>query len=521
MEYFNDLTIVAAAHQITVVYKDSDIVKHMRWRYDKLLQPSDFVDKKMWDLLIIPQTRKEEADSLEIRDVTHPRQTRAKVAYNVVKAAQTQIELKNSQALTEDDDYINETRRMNSKNQNLLREYPDGVYMYLNMSNGERCLSLNAPYIEILRNPKAELLDTIVYAGINVVKLSVPKESISEIFILHPQLGEKLRDMNHPQESLIKWFTYCCPMETTTIVFPYCHSGHWSIAIFEVDKRIVWTLNSIARSHHELPLVLKRLLAAYGSLVGDHSLYNSEIKAVPMKEQLDSVSCGWRSQIISDMLEVSQAKTVENTSLFPDMGDVKLMLAFGEGGVSEGVALEEMEEQEGTVEAENLDAPSVVEDVCLNQMEELGATKEEATVGVPPVAYEVPAQNKEENNMDTLMVQEEIGGTREQTEDEIPGMTDDMAATNTIEELGDIREQSKVEVSLMIDDVDVAEPADGMKEVGDTREQPKVEVLPMTDNVAAAEPEESRGYKIRTRVRGVTHHKAYGRREVSRSTTPC
>ncbi|MCO5580552.1 hypothetical protein L7F22_034420 [Adiantum nelumboides] len=355
--------------------------------------------------------------------------------------------------------------------------------MYLNMSDGEQCLSLNAPDIEILRNPKAELSDTFVYAGITVVKLFIPKESHSEIFILHAQLGEKLRDMNHPQEALIKWFTYCCPMETTTIVFPYCHSGHWSIVIFEVDKRIVWTQNSIAGSHPELPLVLKRLLVAYRSLVGDHSLYDSEIKVVPVKEQTDSVSCGWRCILHAEyilhalfdhkehfMVKSSDhfryvgsvpSKSVENAPLFPNMGDIELMPASGEGGVAEGVAPKEMEEQGITVEAENVDAPSLVEDVCLNQMEELGATREEAAVGVPPMAYEVPVQNKEETNMDAATIQEEIGGTREQTEGEVQPMTDD---------------------------ANVVEPADAMQEVGDTREQPKVEVLPMTDNVVVAEP---------------------------------
>ncbi|MCO5580254.1 hypothetical protein L7F22_034120 [Adiantum nelumboides] len=405
--------------------KDSDTVKRMRWRYDKLLQPLDFVDKKMRDMLVIPQTRKEEANSLKIRDVTHPRQTRAKAAYDEVMA-HTQIELKKSQALAEDDDYINETRRMNSRNQSLLREYPDGVYMYLNMSDGERCLSLNASDIEILRNPKAELLDTIVYAGINV---------------------------------------------------------------------------------------LRRLLATYDSLVGDHSLYDSEIKAVPVKEQTNSVSCGWRcilhaeyilhalfdhkehfmgkncikiysnhfllqyrAQIISDMLEVSQAKTVDNAPLFPDMEDIELMLAFGDGGVSQGVALEEMEEQGGMVEVAKLDAPSVVEDVCPNQMKEMGATREEAAVGVPPVAYEVPIKNKEEYNMHASILQEEIGGTREQTEARY-------RPADEMEEVRNTREQPKVEVSLMTDNVVAAEPAERIEEVGVTKEEQELGVSPITKHM--------------------------------------
>ncbi|MCO5573831.1 hypothetical protein L7F22_027606 [Adiantum nelumboides] len=149
MEYFNDLTVVAAhAHRIILMDKYFDTVKRIRWRYNKLLQPLDFVDKKMRDLLVIPLTMKEEADSLKIHDVTHPRQTRAKAAYDEV-VVQREMDMKKSQALTDDNDYINETRRLNSKNLNLLRGYSDVVYMYLNMSDGERCVSLNAPDIEI------------------------------------------------------------------------------------------------------------------------------------------------------------------------------------------------------------------------------------------------------------------------------------------------------------------------------------------------------------------------------------
>ncbi|MCO5593985.1 hypothetical protein L7F22_048004 [Adiantum nelumboides] len=389
MEYFNDLTIVAFhAHQITVMDKDSNIVKRMRWRYDKLLQHSNFVDKKMRDLLVIPLTKKEEADALKIRDIAHVVQTRVKAAYTEL-VSQREMHMKQSQALTEDDEYINETRRLNSRNVNLLRGYLDRVYMYLNMGDGERCLALITPDIEILRNPKAELSDTIFYAGI-------------------------------------------------------------------------------------------------------------------------------KACIISNILEVSQAKTVENAPLFLDIGDIELMLAFGEVGVSEEVAPKEKEEHGGTIDAANLDALAVAEDVSINQMEELGATrvkaaigvspvaedvnqmeelgatKVEATIGVLPVADDVPAQTKGEKNMDALAVAlevpsniiEEIGGKREQPEGEIPGMTDNVATTNTMEELGDTREKPEVDIPPMTDDVAATKPADRMEEVGGTREEQELGVPHMTEHMA-------------------------------------
>ncbi|MCO5550629.1 hypothetical protein L7F22_004118 [Adiantum nelumboides] len=101
MEYFNDLTIVVAhAHRITVMDKDSGTVKRMHWRYDKLLQPLDFVDKKMRDLLLIPLTKKEEANALKIHDITHEMQTRAKAAY-IELVDERQKQMKQSQKRTE------------------------------------------------------------------------------------------------------------------------------------------------------------------------------------------------------------------------------------------------------------------------------------------------------------------------------------------------------------------------------------------------------------------------------------
>ncbi|MCO5606614.1 hypothetical protein L7F22_060802 [Adiantum nelumboides] len=117
--------------------------------------------------------------------------------------------------------------------------------------------------------------------------------------------------------------------------------------------------------------VLKRLLAAYGSLLGDHSLYDSDIKSLYHHK---------------DILEVSQTKSLDNAPLFLDIGDFELMLAFGEAAVLEEMPAIKMEELAGTREEANVDAPAMVEEVLANRMEELGDTREEAKVGVPPVA---------------------------------------------------------------------------------------------------------------------------------------
>ncbi|MCO5594058.1 hypothetical protein L7F22_048079 [Adiantum nelumboides] len=369
--------------------KDFDTIKRMRWRYDKLLQPSEFVDKTMRDLLVLPPTRKEEADALKIRDVTHEVQTRVKAA---------------------------------------IQNY--------------------------WTRDKSRLTKTC---------------------------------------------------------------GHWILAIFEVDKRIVWTLNSIRGSHPKLSLVLKRLLAAYGSLVGDHSLYDFEIKAVPVKAHIDSVSCGWRcilhskyilsalfhrkdqfmgkntiqlyidnflsryrACIIGDILEVSQAKTLDNTPMFLDIGDIELMLSSRECGVPKEITVEERKEHRAAG------------DVQVNPMEDMECTREEAKVTVLIVGEDVPVANPMEINMDAPVIaakvpsntMEELMQTTEKPEVEIsPVATYNEASNeqaNSMEEVRQTKEQPNLEIpTVPTHNVAFDEPTTSMKELGATREEPELGLPPM------------------------------------------
>lgn len=82
VEYFQDSMLMAAhAHRVTIMNKDMETLKRVRWRYDKLLHPTDWVDIKMRDILLVPPTRKAAQASIKIQEVTHERDTRAKRAY--------------------------------------------------------------------------------------------------------------------------------------------------------------------------------------------------------------------------------------------------------------------------------------------------------------------------------------------------------------------------------------------------------------------------------------------------------
>ncbi|MCO5551245.1 hypothetical protein L7F22_004744 [Adiantum nelumboides] len=55
IEIFNDMCVLAAhSKRTTVMMSNINTLKRVRWSYDKLLHPSDIVDKKMMEILMIP-----------------------------------------------------------------------------------------------------------------------------------------------------------------------------------------------------------------------------------------------------------------------------------------------------------------------------------------------------------------------------------------------------------------------------------------------------------------------------------
>ncbi|MCO5593965.1 hypothetical protein L7F22_047984 [Adiantum nelumboides] len=277
-------------------------------------------------------------------------------------------------------------------------------------------------------------------------------------------------------------------------------------------------LNLLPESHSESPQ--KATCSIWVSLVGDHSLYDSEIKAIPVKAQTDFVSCGWRcilhseyilsalfrrkeqfmgkntiqlctdnflsryrACIIGNILEVSHAKTLDNAPMFLDIEDVELMLASGECGVPKEVTVEEREHK-------------AVGDVQANPMEEMECTREEAEVTVPISGEDVPAANLTEINIDAPAVaaevssdtMEELRQTMEEPEVEIsPESTGNVASNeqaNSMEEVREAKEQPDLEIPPMhTHNVASNELATSMEEVETMREEPELGLPPMTEHM--------------------------------------
>ena len=165
VEYFNDICIAAAhAHRVTIMDKDSCTVKRMRWRYDKLLEPTAFIDKKMKDLLVIPPVRRGK-DKVKIEDVTHNVNTRAKARFEEGEKLKQEAQ-RRDEVVEEDRDYLQCTLQLSIQNMADLRRFRTGCYVCLPFYTGERSLSLDRGDIDILKTPGTELNDTIVYAMI-------------------------------------------------------------------------------------------------------------------------------------------------------------------------------------------------------------------------------------------------------------------------------------------------------------------------------------------------------------------
>ena len=162
IEIFNDICVLAAhAKRLTIMASDMNTLKMLRWRYDKLLHPSDFVDEKMLNILMIPPARAPK-QNIVIQDVTHDVQTRAKVKADERRKAE-------ENRRTVDDDpmktFLEETEDMNEVNDNLLGKVSRGIYVYIDFQSGQKQIELEMKDIRLLTDKKALISDTIMYTA--------------------------------------------------------------------------------------------------------------------------------------------------------------------------------------------------------------------------------------------------------------------------------------------------------------------------------------------------------------------
>ena len=77
IEFFEDAYLVAShAHRLTIQPRDFDILRRVRYKYDQLLIPGDFVDNRTRDILtLLPLFPR--AATVQRAPLVHSRNTRS------------------------------------------------------------------------------------------------------------------------------------------------------------------------------------------------------------------------------------------------------------------------------------------------------------------------------------------------------------------------------------------------------------------------------------------------------------
>ncbi|MCO5551244.1 hypothetical protein L7F22_004743 [Adiantum nelumboides] len=133
-----------------------------------------------------------------------------------------------------------------------LAKITRGLYAFIDFESGEKQLELEMADLKILMDKQALISNTIMYVAQTLINHNLPVESHPEIYIVNSQISNLMRDSRTTHAVYLGWFTFCDPTEVTVLVVPYEFRIHWSLAIIELDKQIVWLVNSIQGSHPEI-----------------------------------------------------------------------------------------------------------------------------------------------------------------------------------------------------------------------------------------------------------------------------
>lgn len=108
IEFFQDAYICAAhAHRVTLMDKDLIVLRRLRYRFSKILEPVPYSDMKTFNILNIPPYRKpKKEDEVKIEDVTHERDTRTHEKAERQAEINEEREREQEQKAKEEEDHI-------------------------------------------------------------------------------------------------------------------------------------------------------------------------------------------------------------------------------------------------------------------------------------------------------------------------------------------------------------------------------------------------------------------------------
>lgn len=171
MEWFVDTMMLAAhAHRVTILARDMNSLSFLRFRFDKMIHPVDFIDKQMRDILLIPPARKTNQE-IRIEEVTqgdiHAKTTRA----NEMKKERLyeqehklqQIEVKDKATTKEVLEEVD--RRQNLVNINIKFLRPD-VRVITKEEEHVNTLGLRVEDIQVFTSARKEVTDSVLFAAL-------------------------------------------------------------------------------------------------------------------------------------------------------------------------------------------------------------------------------------------------------------------------------------------------------------------------------------------------------------------
>ena len=145
---------------------DMNTLKRVRWRYDKLLHPSEIMDQKMREILLIPPAR-EPKDTIKIEEITHEVNTRARSQAEERRKAEDdqrkERQRREEEKTNSTQRYIEETEELEQINDAELQKVTRGLYIFIEFESGQRQLELEMTDVKALLDKKSLISDTIMY----------------------------------------------------------------------------------------------------------------------------------------------------------------------------------------------------------------------------------------------------------------------------------------------------------------------------------------------------------------------
>ena len=217
---------VQAAHRVTLMDKDFIVLRRLRYRFSKLLEPIPYSDMKTFNILNIPPARRpKKEDEIKIEDVTHERDTRTHEKAEKQSEVHAERERELDQRTKEEEERM-ELQGLEAELPHLLSTInPEGflVSLFLSEDIGKRedYVTLDRESLCILKDKVKEVNDTILLAACRTMMHEFPLNIQQKVEFLDPSVSFYLRQSEVDIQSLARW-THNMDFETVELVMiPY------------------------------------------------------------------------------------------------------------------------------------------------------------------------------------------------------------------------------------------------------------------------------------------------------------